>query len=445
MNDLEHALALTVTQTWDLDRKNPLMLDLGHGATFTDTAGNSYIDFTSCTGAAPLGIGPETLVAAATEHLARGGGILPGTINRHRTALAERVLDLFSGYERVAFQRTGSCATTAALRITRAATGKHMVLTSGYHGWHDWQLQYQADPRQGASDPRVIDFGYDVDDLAERCDQHRGDLAAVIVSPEHDVMDLDHLETIAAITRDAGALMIVDEVMTGFRVGPGGLAGRLSVTPDITVVSKGLANGTALSAALLTGRAAAAHESANLGNTYMRETTPFVVGLAGIDLLVAAMPHIHATTAALGDGLNRVFTEMAFPALAMWSDGILHLVFADPDLEAAFYHSMTARGHYLGNGGTILPSAAVTTEHVDLALTAARDVINGLATTATASEAALPGEQVWPPFVDFCARVFHATPDTAARWWATKVADVRPAVRQSGTTHASGVLGAPTA
>lgn len=423
MTDLDDAIALTSTRTWDMDRKNPLVLDRGHGATFTDTAGKTYIDFTSCTGAAPLGIGAAAAVQAASRHLAEGGGILPGTINRHRTALAERLLDLFPGNQRVAFLRTGSCATTAALRIARAATGKPLVLTSGYHGWHDWQLQYQADPRQLAADPRVIDFGYDTDLLAKLCDQHGADLAAVIVSPEHNVMDTGHLEEITTITRRTGAIAIIDEVMTGFRVGPGGLAARLVNKPDITVVSKGLANGTALSAAILAGPAAEAHEHANLGNTYMRETTPFVVALACLDLLLEALPTIHRTTAALGRGLNHVFGEARFPALAVWSEGILHTIFADPATATQFFHAMTDRGIYMGSGGTILPGAPIGTEHVTRALTAARDIVTDLPTTA--AHGPVPG-RTWQPFIDFCQSAFTAPAPIAERWWTTTAAKSLP-------------------
>ncbi|MEU0238620.1 aminotransferase class III-fold pyridoxal phosphate-dependent enzyme [Nocardiopsis sp. NPDC006198] len=432
MDGIQQALDTTCTRTRDMDRKNPLLLERGRGATFTDAEGRSYVDFTSCTGAAPLGMGHPRIVEAVTRHLADGGGILPGTMSRIRVDLALRLLDLFPHSERVAFMRTGSCATSAAVRLARAATGKNTVLTSGYHGWHDWQLQYQGDARQHAYDPRVHHFGYDADQLLALCREYADDLAAVVVSPEHDVMPTGHLEELISITHGFGGVAVLDEVMTGFRVGPGGLTARLDPRPDITVLSKGLANGTALSAVLLGPRVAGAHEATDLGNTYLRETTPFVVALESIDLLAEETARVHRTTASLGAGLNEVFSATGYPACAAWDDGILHLVFATGDLAGGFYRTMLDAGLFLGSGGTILPGAGVTDDHVALAVRTARTLAEGTAATGHASPFETPDDALWQPFADFCADAFRATPSVADLWWTAKVAaQVKPA-REKG-------------
>ena len=429
MEGTREALDITCTRTRDADRKNPLLLERGRGATFVDVQGRSYVDFTSCTGAAPLGMGHPRIVEAVTRHLTAGGGVLPGTMSRVRVDLARRLLDLFPQSERVAFMRTGSCATTAAVRLARVATGKDVVLTSGYHGWHDWQLQYQGDTRQRASDPRVHHFGYDADHLLALCRRFADDLAAVIISPEHDVMPTEHLEQLIAITHDFGAVAVLDEVMTGFRVGPGGLTARLDPTPDVTVLSKGLANGSALSAVLLGPRVADAHEAGDLGNTYLRETTPFVVALETMDLLIEETERLHRTTATLGSGLNDVFATAGYPACAVWDDGILHLVFAGDDLADDFYRTMLGRGLFLGTGGTVLPGAGVTEGQVDLAVRAARGIAERAAGTGLTTPVDARGDSsLRQPFADFCTDNFHATPAVADLWWTTKVAaQVTPA------------------
>ncbi|XSC42235.1 hypothetical protein ACF1BQ_027550 [Bradyrhizobium sp. RDT10] len=91
------------------------------------------------------------MLAHVTTEMRRTGGILPGPLSVHRVEVAERLAEIFPVAQRSVFIRTGSCATTAAVRLARAHTGVNLVLTSEYHGWHDWHLQdrpAQAGPGQ---------------------------------------------------------------------------------------------------------------------------------------------------------------------------------------------------------------------------------------------------------------------------------------------------------
>lgn len=118
-----------------------LVMSRASGAHVWDVDGRRYVDLTSCGGAAPLGAGYEPVVDHVVSELRRTGGILPGPLSVHRIELAERLAEIFPRAQRSLFFRTRSCATTAAIRLARAHMGTNLVLTSGYHGWHDWQLQ----------------------------------------------------------------------------------------------------------------------------------------------------------------------------------------------------------------------------------------------------------------------------------------------------------------
>ncbi|MCK1333376.1 aminotransferase class III-fold pyridoxal phosphate-dependent enzyme [Bradyrhizobium sp. CW9] len=138
---LRRALRVTASEKWDLNRRFPLVMSRASGAHVWDVDGRRYVDLTSCSGAAPLGAGYEPVVDHVVSELRRTGGILPGPLSVHRIELAERLAEIFPRAQRSLFFRTGSCATTAAIRLARAHMGTNLVLTSGYHGWHDWQLQ----------------------------------------------------------------------------------------------------------------------------------------------------------------------------------------------------------------------------------------------------------------------------------------------------------------
>ncbi|MGY2843916.1 glutamate-1-semialdehyde aminotransferase [Bradyrhizobium sp. USDA 4509] len=164
---LRRALRVTASEKWDLNRRFPVVLTRASGAHAWDINGRQYVDFTSCSGAAPLGAGYEPVVEHAAAEMRRTGGILPGPLSGHRIELAERLAEIFPVAERSMFFRTGSCATTAAVRLARSFTGLNHVLTSGYHGWHDWQLQDRPEMGLPNRDRDSVDFRYNLDLLDE--------------------------------------------------------------------------------------------------------------------------------------------------------------------------------------------------------------------------------------------------------------------------------------
>ncbi|NEB00795.1 aminotransferase class III-fold pyridoxal phosphate-dependent enzyme [Streptomyces sp. SID13726] len=413
---LDRARRFTASDTWDLDRRFPLVLDRADGAEVWDAAGRRYVDFTSCSGAAPLGAGHRPVTDRMVAELARGGGILPGPLSTLRVELAERLAAHFPVAERSVFLRTGSCATTAAVRLARVHTGARTVLTSGYHGWHDWHLQDRAPMGPPDRDPHSVDFRYDLDLLDELATAH-GPIAAVVVTPEVNFFPEEYARALEAAVRRHGALLILDEVMTGFRYATGGYHTAAGVTPDLITLSKGLANGTALSAVCGRAEVMNACEHTYLGNTYQREVTPFAAALATLDALAdgTALTRMQEVGTRLVRGLNAVFARHSTAAWAFAHPTMFDVLFADQDLGHAFFQQMWGRGFLMQYGGRFMPSAATTDEDVEAAVATADGAL-----TAALEETAVRDRRdgdVLAAATQFAEERFVATPAAVEKWF----------------------------
>lgn len=337
---LRRALRVTASEKWDLNRRFPLVMSRASGAHVWDVDGRRYVDLTSCSGAAPLGAGYEPVVDHVVSELRRTGGILPGPLSVHRIELAERLAEIFPRAQRSLFFRTGSCATTAAIRLARAHMGTNLVLTSGYHGWHDWHLQDRPAMGLPDRDRDSVDFRYDLDLFEKLSGEQR--VAAVIITPEVNFFPPEYHRKLQNLVHRRGALLILDEVMTGFRYGLGGYHTAVGLAPDLITLSKGLANGMALSAVAGRAEVLNAAEKSYLGNTYQREITPFAAALSTLDALRngAALARMRQVGMQIINGLNGVFASQQVRARAFAWPTMFDVVFANADLGFAFFQEM---------------------------------------------------------------------------------------------------------
>ncbi|MGL3104754.1 aminotransferase class III-fold pyridoxal phosphate-dependent enzyme [Bradyrhizobium sp. BR 1432] len=411
---LRRALRVTASEKWDLNRRFPVVMSRASGAHVWDVEGRRYVDLTSCSGAAPLGAGYEPVVDHVASEMRRTGGILPGPLSEHRVELAERLAKIFPLAQRSIFFRTGSCATTAAVRLARAHTGVNLVLTSGYHGWHDWHLQDRPPMGLADRDRDSVDFQYDLRLLDKFARAQR--VAAVIVTPEVNFFPPEYHRELQNMVHRYGALLILDEVMTGFRYGLGGYHTAIGLAPDLITLSKGLANGMALSA--VAGRADVlnAAEKTYLGNTYQREITPFAAALSTLDALRdgASLARMRQVGEQLINGLNQIFASQGVQARAFAWPTMFDVVFANPDLGHAFFQEMWSRGFLMQYGGRFMPSAALSDADVRAAIEAA-----GHALLAVERRAETIGYDPDPiaAAVRFASDHFLATPDSVRRWF----------------------------
>lgn len=287
----------------------PTFLREGTGCVVTDVDGNSYIDYPMALGPILLGYGYPRTVQAVTEQMRRGTVFtLPHPLE---VEVAERLVDLVPSAEMVRFGKNGSDATTAAVRLVRAATGREVILTCGYHGWHDW---YLSQTTRNAGIPGVVrslvdPFPFnDLEALDRLLALHRGNVAGVILEISVDDPAPGFLEGVRDRVHQAGGLFILDEIITGFRYAVGGAQEHFGVTPDVTCLGKGMANGLPLSAVVGRRDVMLAFEEAFFSGTFGGETLSLAAAKVTLDEVAAGgvIEHIWTT----GDRLRRGLIEM---------------------------------------------------------------------------------------------------------------------------------------
>jgi glutamate-1-semialdehyde aminotransferase len=228
----------------------PIYLERGRGAHVWDVDGNEYIDYPMALGPVILGYAEPAVDAAIAAQLR--DGITFTLMHPLEVEVAERIVDMCPGVEAVRFAKSGSDAVSAAVRAARAITGRDVVLSGGYHGWHDWYIgtttRDAGVPDAVAALTIAFPFG-DIDALAATLAAAAGTVAAVVIEPAGaTVPEPAYLQAVVDLAHEHGALAIFDEVITGFRLAPGGARERYGVIPDLSCYGKALGNGMPIAA-----------------------------------------------------------------------------------------------------------------------------------------------------------------------------------------------------
>ncbi len=270
----------------------PIFLDNGKGAKLTDVDGNEFIDFLCGYGPIILGYREKEVDDAVFEQISNKGFCFTLT-QKFQNQLAKKLTQIVPCSEMSIFLKTGSDATTAAIRIARAHTKKLKVMRCGYHGWHDWCVEMKGGiPNKFYED--VYEFQYNkLDQLEELMAAHGDDTAAIIMTPfghpNHQKMQLPapgFLEGARKIADKYGAVLVYDEIRTGFRISMGGAQKVYGVTPDLTVLGKAMANGYPIS--VVTGKKdimMAAETKLFISSTFFPNSEAFVAALKTIEIL----------------------------------------------------------------------------------------------------------------------------------------------------------------
>jgi glutamate-1-semialdehyde 2,1-aminomutase len=234
---------------------SPFFIKKGKGARVWDVDDNEYIDFVSTLATMTLGHGDPDVVAAVKAQLDDGVGFsLPHPLEHQ---VAEAVIAMVPCAERVRFMKNGADATAAAVRLARAFTGRDHIAICGYHGWQDWYIGATHHHLGVPAATRALSHAFmfnDIGSLQRIFNEQKGDVAAVILEVMNTTAPADgFLQAVKELAHREGAVLIFDEVITGFRFANGGAQERFGVTPDLASFGKALSNGFPLSA--IAGRA----------------------------------------------------------------------------------------------------------------------------------------------------------------------------------------------
>jgi glutamate-1-semialdehyde 2,1-aminomutase len=389
----------------------PPFIASARGAEVVDEDGRRYVDYVGSWGPMILGHAREEVVEAVRE--AAGGGLSFGAPTEREVELAELVAEMVPSIQMVRLVNSGTEATMAAVRLARGATGRPRVVKfeGCYHGHADLFLIKAGSgaatlgvpsspgvPPGTAADTLNARYN-DVDSVARLFEAHPGEIAAVIVEPVAGNMGCvppveGFLEGLRELCDREGAVLVFDEVMTGFRVGSAGAQERYGVRPDLTTLGKVLGGGMPVGA--YGGRRDLMAQMAPSGPVYQAGTlsgNPLAVaaGLATLRIL-RDDPGIYDRLETIGrrleEGLTAAVEETGAPCGTTRVGSMFGLAFtrepvrdwesasgADTETFARFFTGMLERGVYLApsafEAGFL--SAAHTAEHVDRTVTAARE------------------------------------------------------------------------
>jgi glutamate-1-semialdehyde aminotransferase len=297
----------------------PVYLERGDGCRVWDMDGREYIDYPCALGPVLLGYRDPDVDAAVREQVDRGASFSLG--HPLEVEVAELLVGLIPCAEMVRFVKTGSEATSAAVRLGRASTRRDHVAMCGYHGWHEWCVGHTA---RNAGVPQAVrelthQWSYnDVDSLRRVFDEHPERVGVVIMEPVGvEEPQAGFLAAVRDLAHERGAVLIFDEVITGFRMAPGGAQELYGVVPDLAAVGKGMANGYPLSAVV--GRSDLMElvtAATYISGTFAGDAVALAAARATLEKLrrEPVCEHLWRQGAAVRDGFNRLAAAHGVPA-----------------------------------------------------------------------------------------------------------------------------------
>ena len=386
----------------------PLFIRRGKGPRIWDADGNEFLDYVGSWGPLILGHAPDEVVEAVRSALE--SGLSFGAPTEGEVELAGMIAEALPSIDMVRLVNSGTEATMSAIRAARAFTGRNKIVKFAgcYHGHNDgllveagsggatYSIPNSAGVPEGyARETLVADYN-DVNSVQRLFDSHPGEIAAVILEPVAANMGVvppapGFLEGLRLLTRSQGALLIFDEVITGFRVAYGGAQTLYGVTPDLTCLGKIIGGGLPVGA--YGGRRDVMEVVAPLGGMYQAGTlsgNPLAV-TAGIATLKAlarpgAYEGLESAASRLAEGLASAALKAEVPLTinrvgsimtAFFNDGPVEgwdsVAASDRERYAAFFHLMLERGVYLAPSPfeAAFISTAHTPEDIDATLEAA--------------------------------------------------------------------------
>ncbi|MGB6773218.1 MAG: aminotransferase class III-fold pyridoxal phosphate-dependent enzyme, partial [Terriglobales bacterium] len=353
---------------------SPVFLGKGKGCRVWDVDGNEYIDYIQ--GLLPniLGYAHEEVNAEVTEQLGQGHSFsLPHPLE---VELAERLTRLIPCAEKVRFGKNGSDATSGAVRAARAFTGRERIACCGYHGWQDW---YIGSTTRNAGVPKAVrelthPFVYnDLGSLYRLLAEHKGEFAAVIMEPVNFWPPAaGFLEGVRKLAHEHGALLIFDEICSGFHFGLGGAQKKFGVTPDLACFGKAMGNGFPIACVVGRSDVMQVFEDIFFSFTFGGEVASMAAAMKVLDVLetTAALARMDANGRVLQEGLNALAKEAGLQdrikciGYPIWS----LIKFLDADGKDSFLVRSLFTQECVKRGVLLLATHNMTAAHDPLAI-----------------------------------------------------------------------------
>lgn len=279
------------------DKTSPVFLIKGKGSHVWDIDNNEYIDYKGALGPIILGYGNKEIDDKVKEQI--DDGFLFSLSHPIAIKLQEKLIDIFHT-DRVILTKTGSEATQAAIRLARIYTNRFKILRCGYHGWHDWCIQGYGTVHYSVRQPsgfipnilgipsvKNIVYNYDGGDFSYVEDLFKKEgkeFACFIVDPSELQEPIEKkLRQIKELTQKYNIVFIMDEIKTAFRISLAGVQSYYNIKPDLTTISKAMANGYSISAVL--GKKEIMEQKAHIHGTFIGDILPMIATLKTIEIL----------------------------------------------------------------------------------------------------------------------------------------------------------------
>ena len=363
----------------------PGYLKTGEGPLVQDVDGTWYIDYICGLGANSLGHRHPQVLSAIEETL--GVGLLHSLPTALEVGVTRSLVEMIPGAEQARLFKTGADATSAAVRLARHLTGRDHIVTVGYNGFHDhFMCDTPGVPAGVARYTTRMPLFAPADEpaLLQAVSQRASELAAVVLSlPYNRVLTADYLRQLGATCRQHGVLLVLDEVVTGFRLARGGAQEFYGIQADLVCLSKGLAAGMPLSAIVGPARHLAAMAELQVSTTFGGECLSLAVCAAALRIYreTDAIAQAAQLGRRLREGVNLVAERCGAELRVVGYDAIPMFRFASdplpptpPQIMPRFTAEMAKRGVLLRRDANFI-SLVHRSEHIDYTIEAAGEAL----------------------------------------------------------------------